>query len=167
MSETLTNARTLQQAIQAMTLDHQKSGDGIQWTMTVSDKGASPVSVSELCTALTANGYMTRDNLRQVLTAPGSGPGKKEPTAENICFKIFEAGDESPSNQVLLTTRNISPPTGGLEADSKPYGTEGFVYFTKSGQGAICTNIPPAGIGRIFPSGKNAEGLEYRYVTLK
>jgi prepilin-type N-terminal cleavage/methylation domain-containing protein len=166
-TETLANARSLQQAIQMMTLDSQQSGKGIQWTTQESEKGITSIPLATLFDALTKDGYLTKSDLRKVLTAPGIGPGNEAPTADNIAFKIYEVSERSPSDQVLLTTRNISPPTGGMQADALPYGNKSFVFFTKGGGGGIRTRATDATSTNNFPVGEVEDVGSYRYVTLK
>jgi prepilin-type N-terminal cleavage/methylation domain-containing protein len=171
VTETLANARSLQQATQMMTLDSQTAGKGgLQWTTRRSEGDATPISLATFLGALTKGGYMTDADLRKVLTASGIGPGRGPITAENIAFKIYEVSEDSPSDQVFLTTRNITPPNGGMEAGVNPYGTKAFVFFTKGGGGGIRTRRSDATDRSIFPVGKvgNGDGtVEYRYVPLK
>jgi prepilin-type N-terminal cleavage/methylation domain-containing protein len=167
-TETLANARSLQQAIQMMTLDSQQVGGGIEWTMGLANKKVFTVPLSVVLDGLTKDGYMTKEELRRVLTAPGIGPGNNAPTAENIAFKIFEIKDESPSDQPLLCTRNVTP-GGSMDPDAKPYGNKGFVVFNKGGGGGIYKRSQDAANTNVFPIGNAADycGRGYSYVPLK
>ncbi|MGH8046947.1 MAG: type II secretion system protein, partial [Chthoniobacterales bacterium] len=60
MTQTLANARSLQQATQVMTLDHQKAGgDGIIWTSQMSEKKATPATLDAYFEAFIKGDYMT------------------------------------------------------------------------------------------------------------
>jgi prepilin-type N-terminal cleavage/methylation domain-containing protein len=162
MTETLANARSLQQATQMMALDSAQSGEGIEWTFQLKDGKSTPVSLAQYLSALTQDGYMSESDLRKVLTAPGKTPERGSYTAENIAFKIYEVSKDSPSDQVFLTTANIDPPSGGMKADALPFGSKGFVFFTKGGSGGIRTRVTDATSTNNFPTGE-----KYRYVPLK
>jgi prepilin-type N-terminal cleavage/methylation domain-containing protein len=167
MTETLANARSLQQATQMMALDSAQSGEGLRWTSQVKDGKSTPVSLAQYLDALTQGGYMTESDLRKVLSAPGKTPKQGKPTADNIAFKIYEVSEDSPSDQVFITTANVDPPSGGMKADALPYGNKSFVFFTKGGGGGIRTRASDATSTNTFPIGKNRDGKPYRYVPLK
>lgn len=152
-----------------LTLDTMASKeDGIQWTMWAA-AGKAPVSIplATFLGALTKDGYLTEADLRKVLTAPDIGPGEDPITADDIAFKFYEVEEMSPSDQVFVTTRNISPPDGAMEEGVNPYGTKGFVYFTKGGGGGVRVRGKDATSREVFPMGQPKDGAAYRYVVLK
>jgi prepilin-type N-terminal cleavage/methylation domain-containing protein len=166
MTETLANARSLQQATQMMTLDSQQSGEGYNWTTKMSTDGSASGggSLNDYLTALTTDGYMTPTDLRKVLSAPGNNPPVNGANAENIAFSIFEISDNSPSDQVFVCTQNVNPGGGGMNANQEPYGNKGFVYFTKGGGGGMRTKQSDATSTNTFPKttgGENAVTYQY------
>lgn len=162
LTETLANARSLQQATQMMTLDSKQSGDGLQWTVVVKDGEVTPASLSQYFGALTKDGYLTNSDLRKILSAPGRTPTTGSYNAGNIAFKIYEVSDASPADQVFVTTANIAPPNGAMEPNTQPFGSKGFVFFTKGGGGGIRTRATDATSTNNFPVGES-----YRYVSLQ
>jgi hypothetical protein len=169
MTETLANARSLQIATQGMTLD-RKAGrsDGVNWTAVRSKGGVEkPLSLSVFLGLLVREGYMTKQELRKVLSAPGKMPNIDALRAEEIAFKIFWVGDLSPADQPLLVTVNVNPGED-LQADAQPFGSKGFVVFNKGGSGGVYTRAKDAKSINLFPTGGGGKGAAtYRYVVLK
>ncbi|HEY8900259.1 MAG TPA: type II secretion system protein [Chthoniobacterales bacterium] len=155
MTGTLNNARQLQIATQMMSLDTANSGDGLQWTMVASTSGdqPTPASLATYFQALTTNNYLSVNDLRKLLTAPGVAPGASLSNfgANNIAFKFFQVSEQSPSDQPLVVTRNWSGNT--LNAKTSPYGNKGFVVFAKGGSGGVYKRVTDAASTNIFPKG--------------
>ncbi len=156
MTGTLSNARQLQIATQMMSLDTANSGDGIQWTMVSATNGGdpTPASLSQYFQALTTNQYLSVNDLRKLLTAPGVSPGNSLTSfgASNIAFKFFQVSEQSPSDQPLVVTKNWSS-GGTLTSSTAPYGNKGFVVFAKGGSGGVYNRVTDAKSTNIFPSG--------------
>jgi prepilin-type N-terminal cleavage/methylation domain-containing protein len=170
MTETLANARSLQQATQMMSLDSSSSGDGMIWTTKIPAGGGAPapVGLGEFLTAITTDGYMTASDLRKVLSAPGRTPTTGAYGADTIAFNIYEVSENSPADQVFVTTANITPP-GGMIANATPYGNKGFVFFTKGGGGGIRTRATDATSTNNFPTstGTGDTTVTYNYNPIK
>lgn len=166
MTETLANARSLQQATQMMTLDNQQVGEGIQWTSVVDSTGnESPVSLQNYFAALTNDGYMTQSELRKVLSAPGKTPTAGAFSAGNIAFSIFQVSDTSPSDQPFCVTANWSQ-GAGLSSQSQPYGNKGFVVYNKGGGGGVYKASQASSTNIFPPAGTGPNGETYRYTKL-
>jgi|GEM_PF-6648057 prepilin-type N-terminal cleavage/methylation domain len=126
-------------------------------------------TIHELVVAIVIVGVLVllinlQSELRNVLTAPGKGPGNAEPTAENICFTIFQVSSESPHDQPLIVTANWKDRE---LTNKKPYRKkEGFVVFNKGGGGGVYKSSQ-ASSTNIFPVGESDSGVAYRYVPLK
>jgi hypothetical protein len=73
---------------------------------------------------------------------------------------IYAVDDESPADQALIATKNLSLPEG--ESRARPLCKKGFAYSTKGGAGGIRTRPADAVDTRLFPAGP-----AYRYVPLK
>jgi len=160
MTGTLSNARQLHLATQTMTIDTKDAkGEGMEWTMLASHGKVTPVSLAAYFDALTKDNYLSKSDLRKLTTAPGIGPAENEPTAHNICFKVFPVSEESPSDQPFVITANWSPM--GLESGA-PYGRKGFVIFAKGGNGGIYRQPADVKSAKLFPSGSS-----YNYSTLQ
>ena len=166
MTETLANAKSLQTATLQMTLDTQASGEGIQWTMKTPEGGGAPTpaSLSEYFSAITDDGYMTRQELRKVLSAPGKTPAIDSYSADSIAFKIFAVSEISPSDHPFIVTANVNPGTG-MDANTLPYGNKGFVVFTKGGSGGIFKRASDATSTNNFPQ-SDGENAQYQYNKL-
>lgn len=167
MTETLANARSLQQATQMMTLDSQQAGNGIQWTSTIDNTGNStPVSLNTFFTALTQDGYVTTQDLKKLLSAPGKAPTADIPSAGTIAFNFYQVDETSPSDQIFVATANWKQGSGMTATDS-PYGNKGFVFFTKGGGGGIRTRQSDATDAKTFPtSDPNNPSVTYKYQPL-
>jgi prepilin-type N-terminal cleavage/methylation domain-containing protein len=164
MTGTLSNARQLHLATQTMALDtFSAGGNGMDWTMQASRGRTSAVPLAAYFDALTKNNYLTKSDLNKLLTAPGIGPKGSEPTARNICFKIFQVDGQSPDDQPLFVTANWQPT--GLTRDD-PYGKTGFVVFAKSGSGGIYKRTSDVTNPNIFPTGSK-DGHPYSYLALE
>jgi prepilin-type N-terminal cleavage/methylation domain-containing protein len=148
---TLSNARQLHLATQTMSLDtFNAGGDGMEWTYTSTSGTPTPASVQEYFDALTSNNYLSKQDLKKLLTAPGKGPGSADPSASNSCFSFYPVQESSPNDQVLITTANWKGKA--LQANVSPYSTKGFVYFQKGGGGGSSTRIADASSTNFFPS---------------
>ena len=163
MTGTLSNARQMHLATQTMSLDTiNAGGDGMEWTSTNNAGSTQPATVSQYFQALTNNNYLTEQDLKKLVTAPGKGPGNSQPTGQNSCFKFFQVDEASPSDQPLLVTANWS--TGSL-ASENPYGKKGFVVFAKGGSGGVFRRVQDITSTNIFPSG-TINGQTYHNNTL-
>ncbi|MGH8048204.1 MAG: type II secretion system protein [Chthoniobacterales bacterium] len=173
MTETLANARSLQQATQMMTLDSQQSGSGIEWTMetTPGSTTPTPASIASFTDALMKDNYMTGQELRKVLSAPGKSPQGTNFTADTIAFSIFAVSDISPSDQPFVCTQNVTP-NGTMDANKQPYGNKGFIVFNKGGGGGIFKRTTDVTNTNVFPTGTagggggGASGPAYTYTQL-
>ncbi len=137
MVQTLNNQRQLQIATQTMSLDSFTSGSGLSWTTDPS--GSGPVSLTEYFTRLTVDNYLTENDLRKLLSAPGvivGGTGIPSPADSALSF--FEVSENSPGDQPFVITRNWVG-DGPLNPNEQPYGGKGFVVFRKGGEGNIFT----------------------------
>ncbi len=163
LTETLANARSIQQATQMMTLDSQNAGTGIVWTTDVDETGnAAPVSITKFFNALTQDGYMTTQDLKKLMSAPGKLAGDN-PSAASVAFNFFEVSETSPSDQILLATKNWTQGSG-MNATIDPYGNKGFVYFTKGGGGGALTRQTDATDTKKFPTtDPNDPNVTYKY----
>ena len=151
LAQTLNNARQLQIATQMMSADTLQAGSGIAWTSTNDGNGQEQAaSVSDYFTALTTNGYVTKNELKKLLTAPSKGPGTAEPSASNSCFTFFWVKESSPSDQPLMVTANWG--AGGLNASTQPYGSKAFVVYNKGGGGAMSRKLDMATSTNMFPT---------------
>jgi prepilin-type N-terminal cleavage/methylation domain-containing protein len=175
MTQTLNNGRQLQVLTQQMSLDNFTAGEGIQWTADTSNGQTNGISLATYFSALTTNNaYLSPQELKKLLTAPGKTPGGTGGTgtpsvntfsSSNIAFKFFVVSDSSPTDQPFVVTANWSGGAGNgtLTADS-PYGKKGFVLYKKGGDGGIFKSVQMASSPNIFPqsSGDNT----YNYNTL-
>jgi prepilin-type N-terminal cleavage/methylation domain-containing protein len=163
MVGTLSNMRQLHLATAAMTLDAAAKDEGIEWTMLASHGKTAPVSLATYLDALVKNNYLTKADLRKLLSPRGEELAENELTARNIAFKIFQVDRESPSDQPLFITANWEP--SALTNDA-PYGKKGFVVLAKGGSGGIYKRPNDVTSTNIFPAGER-DGHAYRYVTLE
>jgi prepilin-type N-terminal cleavage/methylation domain-containing protein len=140
MTQTLNNARQLHLQTQTMTIDTTTTGFGWSWTY----EGTNLGSLSGYCLALISNNYLTAAELRKIFTAPGVTPpaGGSSFESGNIAFKIMQTKDSDPSENVFVITKNWS--SGGLEAETQPYGSKGFVLMRKGGDGSVFTRASDA-----------------------
>ncbi len=163
MAGTLSNARQIHLATQAMSLDTMNAaGDHMDWTSINSNGTTTAASVSTYFDALIKNNYLSEQELRKLVTAPGKGPGSNAPTAQNSCFKFFQVDDASPSDQPLLVTANWEQKQ---LSDNTPYGKNGFVMFAKGGSGGIYPRATDVTSTALFPTAQG-NGPAYRYNTL-
>jgi len=162
LTESLVNARSLRDATMAMTMDTQQIGDGLRWTFVEKDGKSTPASLAQFLSALTEGGYLEDSMMCKLLRAPGRNPTRGNYTADNIAFKIYEVSDTSPSDQIFITSANINPPSGGMGAETDPFGNTGFVYLSKAGDCGIRTRPADATSSTIFPTGDN-----YKYIALQ
>jgi len=140
MTQTLNNARQLHLQTQTMTIDTTTSGFGWSWTY----EGTNPGSLSGFCGALISNNYLTAAELRKIFTAPGVTPPTGDSSFEsgNIAFKVMQTKDSDPSENIFAITKNWA--SGGLEQETQPYGSKGFVLMRKGGDGSIFTRATDA-----------------------
>ncbi len=167
MTGTLNNARQLQIATQQMSLDTANSGSGLQWTSTVDTTGnVTPAGLSAYFDALTTNNYLSVNELRKILTAPGISipAGTTSFTGANIAFKVFQVAEQSPADQPFVVTKNWSG--GTLSSATAPYGNKGFVVFAKGGSGGIFKRASDANSPSIFPFLGGTDAAAYSQQTL-
>jgi len=164
LTSCLANARSLQMATAMMSLDTANSGgNGMDWTMLSTKGKTTPVSLAAYFAALIDNNYLTRAELRKLLTAPGVTPQGNQFSADSIAFKFFQFDHIAPPDQPFIVTANWQD---RHLTDAAPYGKKGFVYFTKGGDGGIKTRPTDAASPNIFPIGSK-DGHPYSDVTLK
>lgn len=165
LSQTLQNAREFCDALQMMTLDTKQSPpNGFRWTTLYKDDRPAEGTLRGLFGDLVKKGYFTDIKLRSLMSAPGKFANGAPLSADNIAFRIFAVDADAPADQVALVTANVDVP-GGMRPNAAPFGSRGFVYVTKGGQGAIVTGDAAAAMARIFPVTR--EGWAYRYQPLK
>lgn len=140
MTQTLSNARQLHLQTQTMTIDTTTTGFGWSWT----SEGTNPGTLSGFCGALITNNYLTATELRKIFTAPGVNPPASGSAFEagNVAFKVMQTKDSDPSENVFVVTKNWS--SGGLQGESQPYGSKGFVLMRKGGDGSVFTRSADA-----------------------
>ncbi len=134
---TLSNGRQLHIATQSMELDNFTAGSLGGWPGSATNSVSSSVA---LWTAALTNGYLTPNDLKKVLTAPGKSPDATF-SAATIAFNVYQVGNVEDSGVIFLSTANWdavahTAPT----ADAKPYGNKGFVVVRKGGDGQIYQN---------------------------
>lgn len=136
MTQTLSNMKQLHLATAQMALDRATTGDtNVGWP---GDIGST---FSNWTTALVTEGYMSTNDLRKMLSAPGVVVRpEKIPTENTTALRVYAVREASHSNTVFLTSANFTnTPTGGNPPSSsaKPYGSKGFAVFRRGGDGSI------------------------------
>jgi len=135
MMQTLQNMKQLHLATQSLALDGTTTGNtNLGWP---GDHGAT---FSNWATLLSPE-YLSKEDLRKLLSAPGLTVGKRDPlTSNSTAVLVYAAKEESAGDVVFLSSANFTnTPQGGLalQSNSIPFGTDGFVVFRKAGDGSI------------------------------
>jgi hypothetical protein len=148
-----------------MTLDtFNAGGDGFEWTSDHDANGnAKAGNIDEYFKALTDNNYLSKNDLKKLVTAPGKGPGLADATGANSCFSFFQVSEASPSDQAFVITKNWKEKA--LVPGTTPYGIKGFVVFTKGGSGGIFRRVADASSATLFPTATTT-GETYTTTTL-
>ena len=153
MTQTLNNARQLHLATQTMSIDTTTAGDGTSWTY----KNGAPLNVGTFSQELIDGKYLTAPDLRKIYTAPGVvAPSGDTFTAGTIALTIYQTQESSPSDQIFVSTKNLTPGSA-LAANDTPYGDKGFILFRKGGDGGVFTR--PADATNTNVIGTNAGTL--------
>lgn len=165
MTQTLSNARSLQQATAAMSFDSLNSSDpdALDWTSKQSGgaSGTTKASLNEYFNALTnGSAYLSSNDLKKLLTAPGKNPQVGTVGASNIAFNIYAIDSNSPSEAVFVATQNWTYGSG-LNANTQPYGKKGFVFYTKGGGGGVKRKPTDATNTNDFPASVDGVTLKY------
>lgn len=135
-TQTLSNAKQLYLATQQMALDGEAEGKtNLGWP------GDTGGTFSSWVHQLLAGPYLTTNDFRKLMSAPGMIPPAGEIlTKEQCALLAYAVSSNSSPETVFLTTANFTnTPAGGLppEKSAKPYGDKGFVIFRRGGDGAI------------------------------
>ena len=100
-------------------------------------------SLTEYCTKLVANNYVTPADLQRMLSAPGamctasSAPPPATLLLSGKCaLKVFKVKTSDPSNTIFAASSNYVYDTS-LNPDAVPFGDAGFVVIRKSGDGGV------------------------------
>ncbi|HEX8897961.1 MAG TPA: hypothetical protein VF751_04630 [Chthoniobacterales bacterium] len=96
-------------------------------------------SLTEYCTKLVQNGYVTPADLQRMLSAPGaecqatmSGPPATLLLSGKTALKLYKIKAADPSNTVFAATSNYIYDTP-LNPNTVPFGDAGFVVIRKNG----------------------------------
>lgn len=131
----LSNMKQLQLATEQMALDRDSSGNtNIGWP------GDTGGSFSNWVGQLVSESYLSLNDLRVLLSAPGLTVSAKDPLTNNrTALLVYAVSTNSPATAVFLSTANFTnTPTGGIvNHKAKPYGNRGFVVLCKGSYGAI------------------------------
>lgn len=134
---TLSNGRQLHIATQSLDLDNFTAGQPGGWPASSNTVSSN---IATWTSALT-NGYLTANDLKKVLTAPGRSPDASFSQA-TIAFNVYKVGDVEDSGAIFLSTANwdATSPQTVINANAKPYGNSGFVVVRKGGDGQVYQN---------------------------
>lgn len=136
MTQTLSNMKQLHLATQTMALDATTTGDtNLGWP---GDIGGSWAAWS---TNLVGGNYLTTNDFKRLITAPGVVPTSDNPSSPGkSALLVYQVAENSEGATVFLSSANFTnTATGGTAplAAAKPYGNKGFVVYRKAGDGAI------------------------------
>lgn len=99
-------------------------------------------SAQEFFDTLISENYLTANDVKALIAAPGVQPAKIIPPNQIIAgpgqsaFAFFPVKEDSSADAAFIVSKNWSHT--GLTTNA-PYGKEKFVVFRKSGEGAIYT----------------------------
>ena len=136
MTQTLSNMKQLHLATQQMALDATTSGDtNLGWP---GDIGGT---WSAWATNLVGGNYMTSNDFKKMITAPGVIPTALDPAAPGkSAIQVYQVGENSEGATVFLTSANFTNTAAGgtaPTATAKPYGNKGYIVYRKAGDGTI------------------------------
>ena len=158
MTQTLSNSKQLHLATTQMSLDSTTTGDtNLGWP---GDLGGT---WSGWATNLVGGGYLSTNDFKKLISAPGVVPTADTPaTPGKSGLILYTVAENSEGSTVFLSTANFTNTTTGgapLAATAKPYGNKGFVVFRKAGDGVI---LQPRQVGSTYT---NIIGLATNVVT--
>jgi len=138
LTQTLNNARQLTLATQQMSLDTTVTGNGPAWT---TSDGTTMVSFQDFINNLVSNNYLTANDVKKLLAAPGVAQATVTTTNITVdtntsALTVFQTTEGTANDQAFIVTRNWSD---GALTTNTPYAKKGFVVFRKGGDGAIYT----------------------------
>lgn len=135
MTQTLSNMKQLHLATQQMALDGETNKNpALGWPGDTGD------SFTHWATTLVKEDYLTTNDLRKLLSAPGKiAPENPAPSMNESALLLYAVRSNSPANTLMLSTANFTnTPTGGiLDTNAVPYGKKGLVIFHRGGTGMI------------------------------
>lgn len=138
MTQSVSNMKQLHLVAQQIALDGSTSGDtNLAWP------GDLPTKSWAAWAGIVTNGYMTVSDLAKMCSAPPITASSNTvvtstagTTRAVIAYQVSETND---SAVVIFSSSNFTnqaTPTAPV-ADSKPFGSKGFVVFRKSGDGGV------------------------------
>lgn len=137
MTQTLSNAKQLHLATQQMALDATTTGDtNLGWP------GELGGSWGAWATNLVGGNYLTTNDFKKLISAPGVVPTADNPGSPGKSgIIVYKVAENSEGATVFITSHNFTNSAQGggvgLAKDAKPYGDKGYVVFRKAGDGAI------------------------------
>ena len=100
-------------------------------------------SLTEYCTRLVANNYVTPADLQRTLNAPGAtctvtsaAPPATLLLSGKCALKIYKVKTSDPSNTIFVASTNYVYDTS-LNPNTVPFGDAGFVVVRKSGDAGV------------------------------
>jgi hypothetical protein len=100
-------------------------------------------SLTEYCTRLVANNYVTPADLQRILSAPGAAcrataapPPATLLLSGKCALKVYKVTTSDPSNTIFAASANYVYDTS-LNSGTVPFGDAGFVVIRKSGDAGV------------------------------
>jgi len=136
MTQTLSNSKQLHLATQQMALDAVTTGDtNLGWPGDIGSSWAG------WATNLVGGNYLTTNDFKKLISAPGVVPTSDNPASPGKSgIIVYAVVENSEGNTVFLSSANFTNTSGGgaaPAATAKPYGNKGYVVFRKAGDGTI------------------------------
>lgn len=136
MTQTLSNSKQLHLATQQMALDAVTTGDtNLGWPGDIGSSWAG------WATNLVGGNYLTTNDFKKLISAPGVVPTSDNPASPGKSgIIVYAVVENSEGNTVFLSSANFTNTSGGGAAPAvtaKPYGNKGYVVFRKAGDGTI------------------------------
>jgi len=130
LTQSLNNARQLQLATQTMAIDSFTAGDGPGWP-----GDSDGVDWGSFCTSLVDGRYLTANDLKKIVSAPGVKVGNSLPPSPSA-LQVYPVKENSPGDSIFISTQNWNG-FNSLKPEAIPYGEKGFVIFRKGGDGNV------------------------------
>lgn len=131
MMSALSNARYFQHMIQILAEDNGTAGNPLQWTCSTT----GPVTFSQLTNALVADGIISAQDMRKIISSPPGVDTSKAGGTEGQ-FNVFAVTSSDPTNTLLIASKNWQGITSSNL--STPFFHENsFIVVNKSGEGRI------------------------------
>lgn len=136
MTQTLSNMKQLHLATQQMALDATTTGDtNLGWP------GDTGGAWATWATNIVGGAYMSANDFRKMITAPGVTPTSTNAAAPGrSAVIVYQVAENSDSSTVLFSSANFTNSASGgtaPTAESRPYGNKGFIVYRKGGDGAV------------------------------